>query len=334
MLERIKTVGWNATAMSIILGLSGIIIIVAGIYIEYKYNNAFAAILLSVCTVIGSSTLTASIGTLTIKHTGIMKYIQDKTEDILISDKYIKNLDIHKLKTMRERINARLYNQQIASDKDSLLNYTLKTIDPFLMEYYYEKYSMEIVLRKCRESEDILEKEIVKTIELKPMLGYEESEIQLTDVLRGGIGGRKIQDLDTIEIKKLIIDGNAKSAKIDFFDKTNESGAYRQRYRLVFSEDDKEVIRVSQKGCNIKVHFVTRVSADDRFIFNKISKPCRNYLMRVRYDATQMQVISGHYGFLDNDILRISTGIEQDLIIESDSWVLPGACVMINVNLT
>lgn len=319
----------HSKSVALCLFLGAIIILISMLYINFKINNALTILLLAIVTVISGSLFTASFSMLSFKHSGLLEYVQTQAENTLINAEYINNLSLEKLEQMRTTLNAKLYNADVASDDNSLLNYIANSLEPLLYEYYFEKYEVEIdlKLKSIGYATPFIEKTITKEMFAKPMQQHTQSKIALSEILKGKISSSQIASLDSIEIIELKINNKIISSEIEFSENNIADETYPIKYQLNLLGDTINPIPIEKDGCKIKIKFVTRVTLDDLVSFNKVAIPCKTFSMRINYDESQFSLKESQYIFIDKETRE--TSIEVDHAhrctkIKCTKWILPG----------
>lgn len=316
----------NPKQFATILFFVGFVFVIAGISLDNKFDNNITNIFLMAFTTIGGSFVTAAIGTITLKYSGIVKFVRTQAENVLMKDEYIANLSIEKLKKLKAKINAKIYNPDVASEEDSLLNHTLKSIEPLLAKYYFEEYDidMEVSILKSKEGEMYIEKIITKELLAKPMEKHKGVEIALSELLKGSIGEKSIDGKPAIEVIEFMVGDEKKEIEEILTADSKNDKAYGIRYHIVFKNDGEDRITIGEEGRRLIIKFVSRVRINDLVSFNRIAVPCKEFRMRVGYDRNEMDIKYSLYGFYNKKDVSVRNGDRGNLRIRCDKWLLPG----------
>ncbi|MBQ3610996.1 MAG: hypothetical protein IJA01_01880 [Firmicutes bacterium] len=326
-LSKFFSVEGNPKQYATILFLVGVIIVICGISFDNKYDNNITNIGLMVCTTIGGSFATAAIGIFTLKYSGIVKFVRTQAENVLMKDEYISSLSVKKLKKLKARINAKIYNPDVASEEDSLLNHTLESLEPLLAKYYFEEYSIDMkvrVLKSKKDGEEYIEKTITKELFAKPMEKHKKVEIELSELLKGSIGDKEIGGEPAIKVVEFIVGEEQKEIKEVLTPDPMSKKPYKIKYHIVFKHEGDDKIILDEDGCKLVIKFISRVKMNDLVSFNRIAVPCKRFIMRVDFNRIDFDVKYSLYGFYNKDGLYVRNKEDEALKIRCDEWLLPG----------
>lgn len=330
-LEKIDSKDRNPKLIAFTFAAIALLIQLVGYYLDASFGNTLTGIVYTACTVLAGATLTAAISAFTFEHSGIIEFIRKQAEKVLIDAEYIGQLSDARLKELKGIIEQRIYNPEVAEDRDSLLNYSDEVIAPLITSHFFKSYNLEVNIHKYNEK--MVRKLFTRIMVIEPNSREGITKIKLNELLRGSISEKEINGVECIKLNTFKIDTELQNAKIEFSTNDGSPSIYKYKYELVFDDERDNCIEIGPDGCEIEMNFETFVTIDDCIAINKIDVPCKHFVFRVNHKKKEFEVDCIPYIFMQskNNIVKEKNDDPEwhSKIVESKKWCLPGDGVVV-----
>jgi len=270
----------------------------------------------------GGVIVTTGVGTSILKKTGYFDLFKNELIEIVCNHSFIKTMKPAKLIELKKSINEEIYTRELAYNEGSLLNTVSNSVEPFLNKYYFEKYSIEVFLKK---HDNYLEKTVKREMHIKPAVESDTSHLKLCELFSTEFEPIT-EELALMELRDLRVSGENITKDYDI-----ECMAMEEKgtnlYRINdFSKSPDERLKLKKNG--LKVHLVVkyRTKLQDNLYVHKLPVACKDYQARINFENKKCVTQVGAFGFLDSEIegkTLIDTQ-EDHIVVSFNDWVLPG----------
>ncbi len=252
--------------------------------------------------------------------------------DFLTSEYFVNKLDDDEFNNLLVSLEKKKYftGNKMKAYMYAAIRKKLNTAPLDDKPLYYEKCTYDI---KCRDYDDYIEKEFLKSIEVKCIdRCFKEKQFILLSVTNCPIDGLETSEIKSFKIDKKPIDLNLiKKAPFKV-----SSMSIKQGYSQGFNYCYDGIIDFSgTHKITIDVEYITRTPKDDATYTVRLPYPCKSFNFKFSLDSKNYNINPIAFGFIDDakDSPNRSND-RKNVTINFEDWIFPldGVCVILEKN--
>lgn len=289
--------------------------------------SSIKEVLVVICSIFGTNLI---VSVIIEKKSQNDLYDEFITEDLLQNFKFLKTIDKEKRKTLLNSLEKIDYMGENETYSELVNNVREKIINS---DYKYYFVSNNIVIT-CTIKSNYIEKNIIRTVEIR---SFDDSYTDKNYIITK-IASKKIEGIQNIEIKELIINDVSKdiTKDIEYVDTTSE-GTYNVYYdnidytvRAYYRLKDN-ITFYNNRSTTIRVTYVTRVPATDIVYSSRLIVPCKKFRFRFKIDDSTInyKINAQAFGFQEDAMKNPTGSLKNEVTYEINDWIFPSDGVFV-----
>jgi hypothetical protein len=265
---------------------------------------------------------------------GFVDYIRKNLREVILEDVYLETLSTERKKQLRSKLQRMILYPNIQNiEADSLFNVVEQEITPLLTDYYIDEY---IITVDCTIENDLIIKKIYKKMVFAHIdVNYQKViDIPLVNMqIKKPAQIERIEDVFSLE--KFVFNDHDYKANVTIDYQALDDNAYDTQITSSYSNDIKEVFKLTNGVAKLEIDILTKVGLDDLNFIPRVHKPCKNYTIHFNYDREKCSVTAENFGLMDfnKNAERMEYRINgNSIVIRFKNWILPGNGVIFTIS--